>query len=131
MSSRIVLCIALGALGAACSNKLSGSVEVNGESLSIESCHNGVVYGFRGVELVATNGLRLRVAMMPSGEAVAFVIPRGAEVGKQITGTCGSLQVEDQNSTVNDVKNVEGTAKLDCAADGFTVKGTIKFENCH
>jgi hypothetical protein len=51
-------------------------------------------------------------------------------VGKDL-GACGSLEIEDQNSTVNDVKNVEGKATLDCAADGVAVKGSVTFENCH
>jgi hypothetical protein len=119
------------ALVVSCSNKLSGSVEINGEKLQVESCRNGVVHGFRGVELTGTSGVRLRIAATPSGEAEVFVIDAGATVGKQVPGKCGALQISDQNSTINDVKNVEGKATLDCTADGFTVKGEISFENCH
>jgi hypothetical protein len=124
-----VLSLVLAAVG--CSNKLSGSVTVNGEPFAIESCRNGVIHGFRGVELVDKTGMRLRVAALPSGEARVFVIPAGANVGKELAGACGELVIEDQNSTINDVKNVKGTATLACALDGFEIKGKVTFENCH
>jgi hypothetical protein len=114
-----------------CSNKLSGSVEVNGEKLSISSCRNGAVYGFRGVELSASNGTRLRVGALPTGAAGVIVMAKGASVGTELDVPCGSLVISDQNSTVNDVKNVEGKAVLECEAAGFKVKGSVTFENCH
>ena len=48
-----------------------------------------------------------------------------------LMGECGSFKLEHQNSTVNDVKNVAGSAELDCKADGHSVKGKVSFENCH
>src|SRR5512134_2642276 len=87
-----------------CSNKLSGSVDINGEKLELDSCRNGVVYGYRGVELTGKNGVRLRVATLVTGEAAVIVMPAGASVGKQLPGACGSLELSDQNSTINDVR---------------------------
>ena len=121
----LVLVAALG-----CTNKLGGDVVVNDEKLELDSCHSGVAYGFRGVEVVAKSGVRVRVGATPTGEAHVFVMLAGAEVGKDL-GACGSFQISDQNSTVNDVKNVEGKATFDCAAEGITAKGSFTFENCH
>ena len=127
----LVIVAVLVAPSVACSNKLSGSVEVNGETLKIESCRNGAVHGYRGVELTASNGMRLRVGALPTGAAGVIVMPPGATVGTELGVGCGSLTISDQNSTVNNVKNVEGKAVLDCEAAGFKVKGQVTFANCH
>ena len=117
-------------LATACSNKVSGSVEVNGEKIGLSSCRNGVVYGYRGVAVNLKNGDQLRIATTQTGEAWLVVMPKGGTTGVEI-GACGTLSVSDQNSTINDVKNVEGKATLECATDGYSVKGTVSFENCH
>jgi hypothetical protein len=118
------------ALLVGCTNKLGGELSVDGEKLEIDSCRSGSIYGYRGVEMSAKSGIRVRVAGTATGAAHVVVMPKGAAVGKDL-GACGSLEIADQNSTVNDVKNVEGKATLDCAADGVAVKGSITFENCH
>jgi hypothetical protein len=115
---------------AACSNKVGGEITVNGEKVELSSCRNGVIYGFRGVEVTAKTGLKLRIVATATDEAFVAVIPPGAETGTEI-GRCGSLKISDQNSTINDVKNVEGRAKLECNSDGFDIKGTVSFANCH
>lgn len=117
-------------LAAACSNKLGGEVEVNGEKQTASSCRNGVIYGFRGVEISMRSGMRLRIAATQTGEARLVYMASGSTTGTDV-GTCGTLAISDQNSTINDVKNVEGKATLDCATDGFTIKGELSFENCH
>lgn len=114
-----------------CSNKLSGTVEINGEKVGWSSCRNGAVYGFRGVEVSGSNGMRLRLGLTPTGEMGVIVFDKGATVGKELGIVCGSLTVNDQSSTVNDVKNVSGKAVLDCEAQGYKLKGDINFENCH
>jgi hypothetical protein len=113
-----------------CSNQLSGNLEVNGEQLKLTACRNGSIYGFRGVELSAENGTRIRIAATQTGEADVVVMPRGSDKGTRI-GTCGTFEVVDQNSTINSVKNVEGQATLDCKADGLALKGKASFGNCH
>jgi hypothetical protein len=115
---------------AGCSNKLGGDVTVDGQKLEVSSCRSGAVYGFRGVEVTGKSGLRLRVASTQTGEANVVVMQPGAAVGTDL-GPCGSFEISDQHSTINDVKNVAGKAKLDCVADGVTVKGSLTFENCH
>ncbi len=114
-----------------CSNKLSGNVEVNGEKVGFNSCRNGLVYGFRGVELSGSNGMKLRLGHSPTGEMGVIVFAKGESVGKELRVPCGSLSLSDQNSTVNDVKNIQGKAVLDCTAEGYTLKGEVSFENCH
>jgi len=114
----------------ACSNELKGDLILDGQAFELSSCRSGAIYGFVGVELVSKQGAKLRFAQTPTGEAVAFHIPDGESTGVEI-GMCGSFSVSQQNSTINDVKNVEGKGQMDCSAAGHTLKGSFKFSNCH
>jgi hypothetical protein len=118
------------ALWTGCSNKLSSDLDINGEKIKLTSCRNGMAYGFRGVELTAENGTRLRIAATPTGEADVVVMPSGAAKGDRL-GNCGTFEIADQSSEINSMKNVEGRATFDCKATGFTVKGSASFSNCH
>ena len=113
-----------------CSNKLGGDLKLDGQPFVAKSCRSGKVYGFAGVEVTGASGHRLRVIHTPTGEAQVVVFAPGNAVGKDL-GTCGTITVSEQNSTINDVKNVEGKASLSCQADGLALAGTLTFENCH
>jgi hypothetical protein len=117
-------------LGAACENKLSGSLELDGQLFELDSCRSGQVYGFSGVELRDKDGNKLRLVQTPTGDGQVILMPKGSETGIDL-GTCGPFQVSTQNSTINDVKNVEGRAKLECSTGGHTLKGKVSFSNCH
>ena len=128
---RITRSIALASLVlVGCSNELKGSLTIDDADFALESCRSGQVYGFVGVEVVSKEGAKLRVAQAPTGEAVAFVIPAGTSTGVEV-GRCGSFHVSTQNSTINDVKNVEGEATLECEGSGHSIKGSFSFSNCH
>jgi len=124
------MAVAAALLWAGCSNELSSNLEINGAPVKLTECRNGIVYGFRGVELTADTGVRVRVAGTETGESSVVIMPSGAKTGVRL-GTCGAFEVADQSSTINSVKNVEGTASFDCKGDGFTLKGSAKFKNCH
>ncbi|MGE0551029.1 MAG: hypothetical protein AB7O24_21140 [Kofleriaceae bacterium] len=114
---------------AGCSNKLGGDLTIDGTAVTLESCRSGQIYGFAGVELVTTTGAKLRLVGNPDSTANALVAiggPTFADLGK-----CGPIQNEPQSSTINNVRNVKGTAKLDCEAGGHKIKGSISWENCH
>jgi hypothetical protein len=128
MANRVfIVCVLVASAG--CSNKISGDLELNGKRLVIDSCRNGKIYNFRGVELVGQDGTRLRIAATQTGEGDVAVLPPGG-TGKQV-GPCGRFEISDQNSEINDVKNVEGSATLDCKLGDVTIKGTVTFGNCH
>lgn len=112
-----------------CSNKLGGDLKVNGKPFAAESCRNGAAFSFSGIEASGKAG-RLRVLQLPTGEAQVVLFAPGQQVGADL-GKCGTIQISDQNSTINNIKNVEGKATLKCAADGVSVEGTLTFENCH
>jgi len=75
-----------------CGNELEGDITVNGEKFEIESCRNGSPNGFRGVEVTAKSGLRLRLGARRSGEARLIVMPKGEDTGKDV-GSCGSFKI--------------------------------------
>ena len=127
---RIALVLPIVFANCMCSNKLGGDLKVNGESFGANGCRSGAVYGFSGVEVTGAGGRKLRVLQLPTGEAKVVVFANGAAVGSDL-GVCGTISVSDQNSTINDVKNVRGKAQLSCAADGITLEGSLTFENCH
>lgn len=115
---------------AACSNKLEGKITVDGKAFELKSCRSGAVYGFTGVELSSKNSGKLRVAATPTGQGSAFYMPAGSKKGVAL-GPCGTFEVSRQSSEINGVKNVKGKANLDCTLGGHTVKGNVKFSNCH
>ena len=115
---------------AACSNELKGEILVDGEAFVMDSCRSGQVYGFVGVEITSKTGSKIKIATKMSGESAVFYIPSGQSIGVEM-GNCGPFQVQQQNSTINDVKNVEGKASLDCERGGHKLKGSFSFANCH
>lgn len=123
-----VLWVVLALATAACSNEIKSDLTVNGKPLKVSGCRNGSVYGFRGVEL-SGDAATLRIASTMTGEA-EVVVMGGGVTGTEL-GKCGKFVISDQSSTINDVKNVEGKAELDCSSGGFTIKGSVTFANCH
>ena len=113
-----------------CSAKLSGELTVDGKPFKATECRSGQVYGFTGVELTAEDGTRVRLGTQPSGAADVYLLAPGVDQGLELKG-CATLTVTPQNSTINDVKNVEGNAKLACDVDGHSIKGEVSFANCH
>lgn len=116
-------------LAASCSNKIEGDVTIDGAPFSIEGCESGERNGFAGVDLDGSDGRRLRVVQTPSGAPTVFLFT-GEAVGTEL-GSCGSLTLVYQNSTINNIRNVKGHARLDCASGEHQVKGSVTFENCH
>jgi hypothetical protein len=126
----LVLAFLVLAAAAGCSNKLSGSLDVDGKTFELDSCRSGQVYGFSGVELRSKAGDKIRLVQTPTGEGMVVLFSGGSTTGSEL-GRCGPFTVNQQNSTINDIKNVEGKATLDCTVDGHTVKGEVSFGNCH
>lgn len=113
-----------------CSNKLGGDLKLNGQPFAASSCRNGAAFGFAGVEVRGRDGWRIRFVLQPTGEAAAIVFGPGSDTGASL-GLCGPMKYSVQNSTVNNVKNVEGAIDAACAADGIELAGRLTFGNCH
>jgi hypothetical protein len=122
--------LVLGTLLLACTAKISSDLTVDGKELKPTACRSGQPMGFAGVELRGSSDVRVRLFADPAGYANAVLLGVGPAAPVEL-GRCGSITVETQNSTVNDVRNVKGTATLECTTDGHSLKGKVTFENCH
>jgi hypothetical protein len=120
----------LAVLCAGCESKLSGSISLDGKAFSPASCRSGQVSGFTGVDLVGADGTKLRLVSLPNGKSSAFLFPAGAATAIEL-GSCGAFAVERQNSQINKIYNVKGSATLSCSVDGHSAAGSASFENCH
>lgn len=113
-----------------CTNKLTGSVEVDGKTFKPTACYNMQRIGQSGVELEDDSSHRIRVIERPDGGADVFYFTSSSGKGQKF-GDCATLTLKGQNSTVNKVKNVMGKVKFDCHKDDEEISGSVTFENCH
>jgi hypothetical protein len=111
-----------------CVSEISAELSIDGEAFEPTSCRSGQANGFAGVDLTDNSGRTLRLAQSPTNQPQAILL-----AGEQVVdvGLCGTLSVQRQSSTVNDITNVMGEAKLECETTGHTVAGTVSFKNCH
>ena len=114
----------------ACTSKIVGDLQVDGAPFQIKECRSGQALGFSGILLVENGGRQLRLLASGDGNTVAALFAPGAERGDTL-GTCGTLGMHAQNSRINSIVNVEGTAALACEAVGHKISGKVTFENCH
>lgn len=129
MSIRESVFFAVCLLGAAaCTNEITASLELDGTPFEPSSCQSGERNNFMGVDLIEESGRVLRLAQSPANQPIAIVMANGTTTE---VGPCGEMSVQRQNSTINDITNVEGNATLECDAKDHEVKGTVTFKNCH
>ncbi|KIG17323.1 hypothetical protein DB30_03380 [Enhygromyxa salina] len=111
----------------ACTNEITATLKIDDKSFVPTSCRAGQLNGFAGVDLIDDAGQTLRLVQSPTNEPNAILLgDKAVEFG-----ACGSFSVERQTSSVNDITNVMGEAKLECEAEGRKVSGTVTFKNCH
>lgn len=119
----LVIACALG-----CSAELTAELKIDGQAFTPTSCRSGQANGFAGVDLIDDSGRTLRIVQTPTTQPQAIVLD-----GQLVAdlGTCGAMSLERQNSSVNEITNVMGSATLECEAAGHAVEGTVTFKNCH
>ncbi|MGB1014712.1 MAG: hypothetical protein ACPG4T_11300 [Nannocystaceae bacterium] len=112
----------------ACTNEITASLKVDGVDFVPSSCRSGQVNNFMGVDLVNDAGDIVRLVQPPTNQphVILFRNGKASEVG-----TCGTMSIGRQNSTINNVANVQGDATLACEAGGHKIAGTVTFKNCH
>lgn len=140
LSLAIAGLVALGLLPLGCSNKLNGSatakLEEGGEfGVTPDECYSGQRESFFGVQLQDTkNGHILRVVKPATGDYEVLVKLPGSDKATRFTAsTCSKFDVavSRQNSTINDIANVEGRLVVECASGANTFSAQITFANCH
>jgi len=112
----------------ACTNEISATLKVDGVDFVPTSCRSGQVNNFMGVDLVSDSGDMLRLVQPPNNQPLAILFQNG---NASEVGSCGTMTIGRQNSTINNVVNVEGEASLTCEAAGHKIAGTVTFKNCH
>ena len=122
-------CAIVVALVAGCAAHRS-TLRVDGTAFEPVICQSGQTRGFVGVELVDEQQRRLRLAQGVDGGLQAVYLPPGAAIGQHL-GDCGSLALNATVTSVNGVKNVDGSAELRCESGPNTVTGHVTFEGCH
>lgn len=117
----------------ACRAKLSGSINVDGSDFQASACRSGQANmpKFSGVDFTGSSGRRLRFVALQDGSVRTFLFEPGVKTGTLIGQNCGTISVTEQNSEVNDVKNVQGTVSADCTGSGHHVTASMTFKNCH
>ncbi len=127
------LAVALVVLGSmaltGCKAKLEGTLTVNGALFNVSSCRSGQANGFHGVDLSNESGATIRLVQTPGNvPQVLYFQSEGAPV--TMVGMCGNLTIRTQNSTINNIRNVEGSAALQCTGP-MNILGSMSFQNCH
>ena len=114
---------------AGCTAKITSSLTVGARPFQPASCRSSEPNGVAGVDLMDGSGARLRLVSLPNGQANALFFGAGANLGTEL-GACGPITLEQQNSRINGVYNVRGTATLSCKGK-VSIVGSVQFENCH
>jgi hypothetical protein len=115
---------------AACTAKISGDLQVDGNAFAITECRSGAAFGFSGVVFGTADGRRLRLITNADGTTSAAIFPPSADSGDAL-GLCGTLSAHAQDSRINSIVNLKGTANLSCATAEHSISGKVEFENCH
>ncbi len=92
-------------------------------------CRSGQAYGFFGVDVVDEAGHVVRVISDPVQGPVVMVQREPGKARRLALQSCATSEVRivRTNTTVNDVRVLDGTARLDCPE----VKADLSFEGCH
>jgi hypothetical protein len=114
----------------ACAAHVTSSLQVDGTAFVPTTCRSGQARGFAGVELADDQQRRLRLVQALDGTFQAVYFPPGHSVGQNL-GSCGAMTLQNGIAVVNGIRNVEGSATLNCGGGPNTLKGSIAFEGCH
>jgi hypothetical protein len=99
---------------------------VDGKPIRPTKCRSGAVKGYSGVELSDEAGRLMRIDT--SFKGVTFIVPGAQDLGFY---WCAKVTITAQNSKINNITNIEGSATLKCENQGHTATGTVAFANCH
>ena len=140
----IIAMFALGGFGEGeVKGELLGSGPLVGSfALKADACRSGEADGFLGVYLGETgrSDARLKAFQDPAyGKMVQLQVPGSCEGPrcKQITlkdESCArfAVRIEKTNTTINDVRVLDGELSLDCElVSGDRISGELRFEGCH
>lgn len=112
--------------------EVTGSLELEGQrplAFVPSDCRSGQAYGFFGVDVVDESGQAVRVISDPVHGPIVMVQRQAGQSERLALTGCRTLDVKIQrtNTTVNDIRVLDGSAHLDCP----NVKANLTFTGCH
>jgi hypothetical protein len=128
---------------------VTGRLESNGEAgtwvLEQGTCYSGQREQYHGVIGIGPDGTGIAVKLVKDGVRGWSAVINHAESCKTsaekqkcnaivLTATnCTTLDVdlENTNTTINDIRVVEAKLRMDCSSAAGSIKGTLAFERCH
>ena len=139
---RVAFALLLALVAAGCfSSKVTGSVSSKGGALgtftlSPTKCESGQHWQFFGAAFFVAGDTDSKVELVQDpvrGWFVKVAIPDTKKMEVLGDEACKVLDVDvhQTNTTINDIRVVEGSAKFDCTTDGESrVKGELTFSGC-
>ena len=132
------------------SGEVNGRIEASGSEtgnwvLEKGACASGQREGYHGVIGYGPDGSGVAIKLVKDAvRGWTAVVNKADSCKTQVEKSackaiilapsdCTTLEVEvgPTNTTINDVKVVEGTLKIDCTIATSTIKGQLTFSYCH
>jgi hypothetical protein len=119
---------------------ISGSIVADGSEVGSwefapDICESGFRRSFYGVRMFSSHDTKLAFVYVEDptrGRSIEVKVREKDEGYRFFERDCGTLDAAVQTGAViNDVRSVGGTIHFDCTAPGGSVRGTLKFGNCH
>ncbi|MBX3185064.1 MAG: hypothetical protein KF915_20745 [Polyangiaceae bacterium] len=124
----------LGVALLACKSETTGTVTVNGAPFEVKQCRSGQANTgatFSGISLFDDKGNQIRFAGKPEGGFRLFHFAPGQPLGTLVGEDCGTLVINQTNTQINGVYNVEGSVSANCTGSGFTIIAALNYAACH
>jgi hypothetical protein len=119
---------------------ISGSIVAEGSEVGSwvfapNICESGFRRSFYGVRMFSSHDSHLAFVYVEDptrGRSIEVKVPEKDEGYRFFERDCETLVASVQTGAViNDVRSIGGTINLSCRAQGGSVRGSLKFENCH
>ena len=119
---------------------ISGSIAAEGSKVGSwvfapDICESGFRRSFYGVRMFSSHDDQLAFVYVEDptrGRSIEVKVPAKDEGYRFFEQDCGTLEASlRSDAVINDVRSISGTINLDCKAQGGSVRGSLKFENCH
>jgi hypothetical protein len=109
--------------------------EVGSWTFAPDICESGFRRSFYGVRMFSSHDSHLAflyVADPTRGRSIEVKVPDKDEGYRFFAQDCETLDASVQTGAmINNVRSVGGTINLSCKAQGGSLRGSLKFENCH
>ncbi|HET7885009.1 MAG TPA: hypothetical protein VFL62_02165 [Bradyrhizobium sp.] len=119
---------------------ISGSIVAEGSEVGSwtfvpDVCESGFRRSFYGVRMFSSHDSHFAFVYVEDptrGRSIEVKVPDKDEGYRFFERDCATLDASVQTGAIiNNVRSTNGTINLDCKAQGGSLRGSLKFENCH